>query len=181
MDDLVFYWPPNELQQPVKRPGESSSVDGEDVWDPGSLLYPSWPQSNNQPGTSSGEVSNLTNVSTAQASPHPNTSKASPLKRNFSSLFDPDREKKRKIDQAYRERLRQRKEDMQFSLGTLTEENESLKKENESLKKDNTLMHRTLRDQEKEIDRLRNDFSQLKSEYEKQNVLVQTLSGLLVK
>ena len=69
---------------------------------------------------------------------------------------------------------------MQSELGMLTDENGSLKKENKSLKRDNTLMNQTLRDQAKEIDRLRNDLFQLKSEYEKQNVLVQTLSGLLV-
>lgn len=69
---------------------------------------------------------------------------------------------------------------MQGRLETLTRENVYLKKENESLKTDNDWMHRTLSDQAKEIDRLRNDLLRLKSEYEKQNVLVQTLSGILV-
>ena len=67
-----------------------------------------------------------------------------------------------------------------MKLETFIGENGSLKKENESLKMDNALMHQTLSNQAKEIDRLRNDLFQLKSEYEKQNVLLQTLSGLLV-
>ncbi|XVE61062.1 hypothetical protein DITRI_Ditri06bG0009600 [Diplodiscus trichospermus] len=71
------------------------------------------------------------------------------------------------------------KEEMQGNLETFKVENEHLKEENEFLKEDNGLMHQTLRDQAKEIDRLRSDLSQLKSEHEKQNVLVQTLSGLL--
>ncbi|XP_022766616.1 uncharacterized protein LOC111311475 isoform X2 [Durio zibethinus] len=68
---------------------------------------------------------------------------------------------------------------MQVDLVNLKGENESLKKENESLRMDNSLMNQTLRDQEKEIDKLRSDLCQLKHEHEKQNVLVQTLSGIL--
>ncbi|XVE61057.1 hypothetical protein DITRI_Ditri06bG0009400 [Diplodiscus trichospermus] len=181
MDDLNW-WPGN-------RPSETFSVDGEhvwkstshglQVWDPGSLPYPNWPQSNNQPGTSSEVVPKQTNVSTAQPSPHPNTSKASRLKRNESTLSESDREKKRRTDQAYRAREKKKKQDMQQNLGMLTEENEYLKKENESLKKNDSLMRQTLRNQEEEIHRLRNGLFQLKSESEKQNALVQTLSEFL--
>ncbi|XVE61044.1 hypothetical protein DITRI_Ditri06bG0008800 [Diplodiscus trichospermus] len=145
----------------------------------GSILYQNWSQNNNQPGTSGGVVPNLTNVSTAQASPHPNTSKASPVKRSVSCLSEADRERKRKKDKDYRERVKKNKEDMELKLEMLTEENESLKKENESLKGDHALMHQTLRDKAKEMDGLRNDLFQLKSELGKQNVLVQTLSSLL--
>ncbi|XWS59045.1 hypothetical protein CRYUN_Cryun08bG0087500 [Craigia yunnanensis] len=180
----------NEPHHPPKRPSGTCSADDEDdrrstshplqVWDPVSLLYPNCPRSNNQPGISSGVVPNQTNISTAQASQPPNISNASLLKRNLSSLSGPEQaQRKRKYDQAYRERCKKVKEEMQLNLETLTGENESLKKENEFLKKDNALMHQTLRDQAKEIDRLRNDLFQLKSEYEKQNVLLQTLSGLL--
>ncbi|XWS65358.1 hypothetical protein CRYUN_Cryun05aG0105900 [Craigia yunnanensis] len=88
-------------------------------------------------------------------------------------------QRKRKNDQAYRERCKKAKEDMQSNLGMLTGENKSLKKENESLKRDNALMNETLRNQLKEIDQLRSDLFQLKREHEKQNVLVQTLSAFL--
>lgn len=143
-------------------------------------MYPNLPRTDNRSGISSGVVANQTNVSTAQVSQLPNFSNASILKRNSSSLSESERAlKKKKIDQAYRERCKKSKEAMQGRLETLTRENVYLKKENESLKTDNDWMHRTLSDQAKEIDRLRNDLLRLKSEYEKQNVLVQTLSGIL--
>ncbi|KAK6232121.1 hypothetical protein SCA6_002194 [Theobroma cacao] len=71
------------------------------------------------------------------------------------------------------------KVEMESNLEVLRGENISLKKENERLKKDNAVMDQTLKDQAKEIDQLKNNLSQLKREYGKQNVLVQTLSGLL--
>ncbi|XP_022746110.1 uncharacterized protein LOC111296210 isoform X3 [Durio zibethinus] len=92
-------------------------------WDSVSLLYP---QSNNQPAITSGVVPNHTNGSTSQACQPPNIPNAALLKRNFSSLSEPERvQRKKKSDQLYRDKCK------------------------------------------------------LKSEYEKQNVLVQTLSGLL--
>lgn len=72
------------------------------------------------------------------------------------------------------------KVEMESNLEVLRGENNTLKKENERLKKDNAVMDQTLKDQAKEIDQLKNNLSQLKREYGKQNVLVQTLSGLLV-
>ncbi|XWS43083.1 hypothetical protein CRYUN_Cryun16bG0071100 [Craigia yunnanensis] len=179
-DDLLFH-PPwlNESIHPTKHPSETCSDDDEAEWIL-PFLSSNWPRSNNQPGINSGVVSNQTNVSTAQSSQPPNISNASLLKRNFSSLSEPDRaQRKKEIDQAYRERCKRQKKDMQLKLGMLTDENGSLKEENKLLKRNNTLMNQTLRDQGKELDRLRNDLFQLKSEYEKQNVLVQTLSGLL--
>ncbi|XP_022746109.1 uncharacterized protein LOC111296210 isoform X2 [Durio zibethinus] len=187
MEDIsgVFSW---ELQHLSKRSSETCSDDDEDdrrstshallqEWDSVSLLYP---QSNNQPAITSGVVPNHTNGSTSQACQPPNIPNAALLKRNFSSLSEPERvQRKKKSDQLYRDKCKKHKEEMQLNLETLTGENEYLKKENELFKKDNTLMHQTLRDQAKEIDRSRNDLFQLKSEYEKQNVLVQTLSGLL--
>lgn len=69
---------------------------------------------------------------------------------------------------------------MKSNLENLTGENESLKKENQSLKAANASMNQTLTDQAKEIDQLRSDLLQLKNEHEKQNILLETLSGLLV-
>ncbi|XP_022743364.1 uncharacterized protein LOC111294351 [Durio zibethinus] len=147
-------------------------------WDEGSI--PIWAQSNSQPGINNRVVPNQTNVSTAQASRPTNISNSPLLQRSLSTLSGSERAlRKRKIDQAYRQRTKKAKEDMQSNLGMLTEENESLNKENESLKKDNASMKDTLRDQEKEIGRLKSDLFQLKHEHEKQNVLVQTLSELL--
>ncbi|XVE95832.1 hypothetical protein REPUB_Repub02eG0167600 [Reevesia pubescens] len=183
-------WPLVESHHSQKRPSETGSEDDEDgwrsssqllqVWDPG-LQYPSWNQSNNQAGISSGVVQNqISNVSTALASQSPNISNASLLKRNLSSLSGLERaQRKRKTDQAYRERCRNLKAEMQKNLENLTGENESLQNENESLKKDNALMNQTLRDQAKEIDWLRRDLSRLKHEHEMQNVLLQSLSGIL--
>ncbi|XVF56244.1 hypothetical protein PTKIN_Ptkin06aG0103400 [Pterospermum kingtungense] len=196
MEDLYF-WDQIEPLHTPKLPSETCSDDDDDDddessssshalrrWrDPGSLLYSNLPRTNNGAGISSGlVVASQTNVSTgtAQATQPPDVSNASLLKRNPSTLSESERvQRKRKTDQAYRQRCKKHKEVMQLKLETLTGENDSLKKENESLKKDNALMHQTLSDQSKEIDQLKNDLFQLKSEYEKQNVLVQTLSGFL--
>ncbi|XVE95835.1 hypothetical protein REPUB_Repub02eG0167800 [Reevesia pubescens] len=172
----------SHLSQSQKRPSETGSEDDEDgwrsssqfpqVWDPG-LQYPGWNQSNNQAGISCGVFQNqISNVSTVLASQSPTISNASLLKRTLSSLSGSEgAQRKRKIDQAYRERCRNLKAEMQMNLENLTGENESLMNENKSLKKDDALMNQTLRDQAKEIDRLRSDLSWLKREYEKQNVL----------
>ncbi|KAE8653842.1 RNA-directed DNA polymerase [Hibiscus syriacus] len=193
MEDIfqTISWGLNEPRHSQKRPTESCSEDGEEdwrstspslqVWDPGSLLYPNWVQGQNQPAISSGIVpSQISNVSTPQAFQSPDMSTGSVLKRNLSSLHGSERaQRKRKIDQAYRARCRSLKMEMQFNMENLKGENDSLMKENESLKDANSLMNQTLRDQEKEIEQLRSDLLQIKCEYEKQNVLVRTLSGLL--
>ncbi|GMJ02379.1 hypothetical protein HRI_003907100 [Hibiscus trionum] len=190
MEDM-FPWGMNDSHHSQKRPIESCSDDDEEdwrstspslpVWDPGSLLYPSWVQGQNQPAISIGVVpSQISNVSTPQPFPSPDISTGSVLKRNLSSLSGSERaQRKRKNDQAYRERCRILKMEMQSNMENLKGENDSLKIENESLKDANSLMNQTLRDQEKEIEQLRSDLLQIKREYEKQNVLVQTLSGLL--
>ncbi|OMO51262.1 hypothetical protein CCACVL1_29899 [Corchorus capsularis] len=159
--------------RPQKRPNEtfSGAVDGEDKmgneymylnFDPTGMMVPY-------------------HSGTSQAIQSPNTSSTPHLTRSASArISDPEKaEKKKRIDQAYREKCKRMKLDMQINLEILTVENDSLKKENESLKKANASMNQTLKDQAKEIDRLRNDLSQLKREWEKQNVLVQTLSGLI--
>lgn len=70
-------------------------------------MYPNLPRTDNRSGISSGVVANQTNVSTAQVSQLPNFSNASILKRNSSSLSESERAlKKKKIDQAYRERCK---------------------------------------------------------------------------
>ncbi|KAH1123011.1 hypothetical protein J1N35_006171 [Gossypium stocksii] len=171
-----------------KFPSESCSDADEDnwrsaspslqQWDPGSLLYPNWAQSHNQPGISSGVVPNQ--ISNHSPSLKELTNDHSILKRNLSSVSGSERAlRKKRIDQAYRERCKNHKMEMQSNVENLKEENDSLKKENTSLQKDYSLMNQTLRDQEKEIEQLRNDLLQLKREHEKQNVLVLTLSGLL--
>ena len=69
------------------------------AWDPGLI--------NNPLGIINGLVPNQTNISTAQASQPTNISNSPVLKRNFSSLSGTERaERKRKIDQAYRERCK---------------------------------------------------------------------------
>ncbi|KAL4311180.1 hypothetical protein GQ457_01G012960 [Hibiscus cannabinus] len=193
MEDIfpTISWGVSESHHSQKRPIESCSDDDEEDWrstspslqdwDPGSLMYPSWVQGQNQPAIRSGVVpSQISNVNTPQTFQSPDISTASVLKRNFSSLSGSERaQRKRKIDQAYRERCRNIKMEMQLNMENLKGENDSLKIENESLKDANSLMNQTLRDQEKEIEQLRSDLLQIKREYEKQNVLVQTLSGLL--
>ncbi|XVE61052.1 hypothetical protein DITRI_Ditri06bG0009100 [Diplodiscus trichospermus] len=164
-----------DLHQSSNQPGLSSlfGTPGLQVSDPVSLLYLYWSQSSNQAGTSSGVVPNETY--TAQAPPHPNTSKASALKGNVN------RERKRKNDQAYRKRVKKNKEDMQLNLLALSKENESLKKQKESIEKYYALTHQTSRDQAKEIVQLRSDVFQLKNVCDKQNVLVQALSRRFVE
>ncbi|XP_017623025.1 uncharacterized protein LOC108467066 isoform X2 [Gossypium arboreum] len=172
-----------------KLPSESCSDADEDnwrsaspslqPWDPGSLLYSNWAQSHNQPGISSGGVV-PNQISNHSPSLKELTNNHSILKRNLSSVSGSERAlRKKRIDQAYRERCKNHKMEMQSNVENLKEENDSLKKENTSLLKDYSLMNRTLRDQEKEIEQLRNDLLQLKREHEKQNVLVLTLSGFL--
>ncbi|XP_021283162.1 rab11 family-interacting protein 3-like isoform X2 [Herrania umbratica] len=174
----------NESALSQKRPSETCSHGDEDDWSSTfqqqqmELLpfsNPFWPPSNNQPEN----ILIQTSVSTSQASQATNNSNASLLKRNYSKLSEPERDRKRKTDKKYRERCKKVKVEMVSNLEMLMEENNSLKKENGSLKADNAMMNQTLGDQAKEIDQLRNNLSQLKSEYGKQNVLVQTLSGLL--
>ncbi|XP_039007686.1 uncharacterized protein LOC120135482 [Hibiscus syriacus] len=177
MDDIF-----PTIRHTQKRQSENcSDVDEEyhDLID--HILLPNWVQDLNQPGISSdfapGQISN---VSTPQTFQSPNFSNGSVLKRNVSNLSGPERAmRKRRIDQAYRERCRNLKTEMQSNMENLKGENDSLKIENESLKEANSLMNQTLRDQEYEIEKLRSDFVQIKREYEQQNVLVQTLSGLL--
>ncbi|KAB2046254.1 hypothetical protein ES319_D01G220900v1 [Gossypium barbadense] len=170
-----------------KLPCESCSDADEDNWRSaspslqpwdGSFLYPDWAQSHNQPGISSGVVPNQ--ISNHSPSLKELTNNHSILKRNLSSVSGSERAlRKKRIDQAYRERCKNHKMEMQSNVENLKDENDSLKKENTSLLKDYSLMNQTLRDQEKEIEQLRNDLLQLKREHEKQNVLVLTLSGLL--
>ncbi|KAE8704666.1 RNA-directed DNA polymerase [Hibiscus syriacus] len=145
------------------------------------ILFPHWVQSQNQPGISTGVATGqISNVSTPQAFQSPNVSNGSVLKRNVSNLCGHERAlRKRRIDQAYRERCRTLKTEMQSNMENLKGENDSLKIENEALKDANSLMNQTLKDQENEIEKLRSDLVQIKREYEQQNVLVQTLSGLL--
>ncbi|XP_022746111.1 uncharacterized protein LOC111296210 isoform X4 [Durio zibethinus] len=93
-------------------------------WDSVSLLYP---QSNNQPAITSGVVPNHTNGSTSQACQPPNIPNAALLKRNFSSLSEPERvQRKKKSDQLYRDKCK---------ADPVQLENEKLKDENASLRK----------------------------------------------
>ncbi|EOY14248.1 hypothetical protein QUC31_010657 [Theobroma cacao] len=184
LQDAFIYRVLQEASLSQKRPGETCSHGVEDDWStpfqpqqmelfhfPNTL----WPPSNNQPGN----IPIQPSVSTAQASQAPNNSNASLLNRTNSKLSEPDRDRKRKTDKKYRENCKKVKVEMESNLEVLRGENISLKKENERLKKDNAVMDQTLKDQAKEIDQLKNNLSQLKREYGKQNVLVQTLSGLL--
>ncbi|XP_021298813.1 uncharacterized protein LOC110427581 isoform X2 [Herrania umbratica] len=89
-------------------------------------------------------------------------------------------EKKRKIDQAYRERCKKTKTQMIRDLKTFGEENEHLRMENKTLKEDNASMTQMLQSQTKELLQHKNRLDQLKFENEKQNALVQVLSDLVV-
>ncbi|XP_022766615.1 uncharacterized protein LOC111311475 isoform X1 [Durio zibethinus] len=107
-----------------KLPTETCSDNNEDGW--GSVLY--WPQR-----ISGGAVPNqISNVGTPQASQSPNISDCSLLKRNVSSLSEPDErtQRKREIDQAYRQRCK---------ADPVRLENEKLKDENALLKKNANL------------------------------------------
>ncbi|KAA3456307.1 transcription factor kayak-like [Gossypium australe] len=147
-------------------------------WDPGSLMYSGRGQ--NQSGISNEIILSEANGSTVQASQSPNTSNAPVLRKAYSTLSQAERaQRKRMTDQAYRGRVKLHKEQMKSNLENLTGENESLKKENQSLKAANASMNQTLTDQAKEIDQLRSDLLQLKNDHEKQNILLETLSGLL--
>ncbi|KAE8731222.1 RNA-directed DNA polymerase [Hibiscus syriacus] len=195
MEDMfqTITWGLNEPRHSQKRPTESYSEDGEEdcksastslqEWDHifSQMYPPNWVRGQNQPAISSGVVpSQISNVSSPQTFQSPDISTGSVLKRNVSSLHGSERaQRKRKIDQAYRARCKNLKMEMQLNMENLKGENDSLMKENESLKDANSLMNQTLKDQEKEIEQLKSDLLQIKCEYEKQNVLVQTLSGLL--
>ncbi|KAE8664314.1 RNA-directed DNA polymerase [Hibiscus syriacus] len=138
----------------------------------GSLTY-----QQNQPGVSSGVTLNEINGSTVHASQSPNTSGARALTKSQSTLSTADRnERKRLIDQAYRERVKNNKAQMQSNLENLARENDSLKEENQSLKQDNASMNQTLAKQAAMIDQLRSDLLQLKHSHDKQNVLLETLT-----
>ncbi|KAK6231078.1 hypothetical protein QUC31_002596 [Theobroma cacao] len=89
-------------------------------------------------------------------------------------------EKKRKIDQAYRERCKKTKTQMMRDLNTFGDENECLRVENKTLKEQNASMTQTLQSQTKELHQHKNRLDQLKFESEKQNALVQVLSDLVV-
>ncbi|XP_039023844.1 uncharacterized protein LOC120156610 [Hibiscus syriacus] len=142
------------------------------VWNQGSLMYPQ-----NHPGVSSGVTLNQTNGSTVHASQSPNTSGARALRKSQSNLSATDRnERKRLTDQAYRERVKNNKVQMQLNLGNLARENDFLKEENQSLKEDNASMNQTLTKQVAMIDQLRSDLLRLKRDHDKQNVLLETLA-----
>lgn len=87
--------------------------------------------------------------------------------------------KKKEIDRAYRERLKQGKMQMKTKLETLNDENQDLKNENEKLKHENVSMNDVLKSQEREIDQLKTSLYKMKLEYEKQFSLVQKFSQLL--
>lgn len=101
---------------------------------------------------------------------------------NLTDTGTPPRERsrrKREIDRAYRERMKQGKVEMKTNLDTLLEENDTLNQENKSLKQDNVLMNEILKSQTKEIDQFKTEFDKMRYEYNKQNALVQRLSELL--
>ncbi|KAK9005763.1 hypothetical protein V6N11_043183 [Hibiscus sabdariffa] len=184
MDAILtaFSLPTNESRHTQKRQTESCSDFQEQTHDfPDELQFLNWVQSQNQPGISSGVApTHISNVSTPQTFQSPNISNGSVFKRSLSSLSVPERAmRKRRNDRAYRERCRNKKMEMQSNLANLKGENDSLKKENDSLKDANSSLNQTLRDQENEIELLRSDLIKIKREYEQQNVLVQTLSGIL--
>ncbi|GMI97681.1 hypothetical protein HRI_003437400 [Hibiscus trionum] len=144
-------------------------------WNHGASIY-----TQNHPGESSGVTLNQISGGTVQASRSPNTSSARVLKKSQSSLSATDRnERKRQIDHAYRQRVKNDKVQMQSNLGNLTRENYALKEENQSLKEDNASMNQTLTKQVAMIDQLRNDLLQLKQDHGKQNVLLETLTQYL--
>ncbi|PPD90485.1 hypothetical protein GOBAR_DD12579 [Gossypium barbadense] len=100
-------------------------------WD-GSFLYPDWAQSHNQPGISSGVVPNQ--ISNHSPSLKELTNNHSILKRNLSSVSGSERAlRKKRIDQAYRERCKVSLSSHLISFLLL--ENEKLKDENASLRK----------------------------------------------
>ncbi|GKV23300.1 hypothetical protein SLEP1_g33046 [Rubroshorea leprosula] len=96
-----------------------------------------------------------------------------------TSMTNEDRAIKRARDQAYRERLKKRKTEMEGNMEALTQENKALKVENGALKAENTRLNQASQSQGEGMDKLKHDFNQLKHEYNKQTVLVQTLSGVL--
>ncbi|KAB2065963.1 hypothetical protein ERO13_A09G119200v2 [Gossypium hirsutum] len=169
------------MDDPLTGKRFSSTDDDEEVlqqWDPGSLMYSGWAE--NPSGISNEIIQSQANGSTVQASQSPNISNAPVLRKCHSTLSQAERALRKRItDQAYRGRVKLHKELMKSNLESLTGENESLKKENQSLKAANASMNQTLTDQAKEINQLRSDLLQLKNDHEKQNILLETLSGLL--
>ncbi|XWS10632.1 hypothetical protein CRYUN_Cryun38cG0013100 [Craigia yunnanensis] len=89
-------------------------------------------------------------------------------------------ERKRKIDKAYRERCKMKKQKMTQNIVTLREENEHLKIEHESLKQNNACMTQMLQSQRGELNEYKSRLCNLKLKNEKQKAIVQILSDLVV-
>ncbi|GLU07178.1 hypothetical protein SLE2022_241450 [Rubroshorea leprosula] len=96
-----------------------------------------------------------------------------------TSITNQDRAIKRARDKAYREREKKRKIEMEDNLKELTQENNALKDEVRASKAENTRLNQAFQSQGEGMDKLKHDFNQLKHDYIKQNVVVQTLSGAL--
>ncbi|GLT42702.1 hypothetical protein SLA2020_166880 [Shorea laevis] len=96
-----------------------------------------------------------------------------------TSMTNQDRAIKRARDKAYREREKKRKTELKDNVEALTQENKAFREENRALKAENRRLNQAFLSQGEGMDKLKHDFNQLKLEYKKQNVLVQTLSGVL--
>ncbi|MBA0660391.1 hypothetical protein Goklo_012412 [Gossypium klotzschianum] len=89
-------------------------------------------------------------------------------------------EKKRKTDEAYRERCKMKKEQMMQKLETVGKENEYLKTENQCLKERNVFLNQSLLSRTNELNEIKYQLDNLRNKNEKQNTLVQILSHRLV-
>ncbi|GLT42703.1 hypothetical protein SLA2020_166890 [Shorea laevis] len=89
-----------------------------------------------------------------------------------TSMLNQDRAIKRARDQAYRERVKKRKIEMEGNTVALTQKNKVLEDEN-------TRLNKAFQSQKEEMDKLKHELNRLMPEYKKQDVLVKILSEQL--
>ncbi|KAJ6943851.1 hypothetical protein NC652_009326 [Populus alba x Populus x berolinensis] len=105
----------------------------------------------------------------------------SKLKRKAPDDVNRDQERKKEVDRAYRQRCKFMKIKNEEKLCVLTEENNRLNRENKHLKNEEVRLEEVVQTQNENMKQLKGNFCQLKSQLDKQNIVVEVLSKQLVR
>lgn len=100
-------------------------------------------------------------------------------KRKAPDDVNRDQERKKEADRAYRQRCKFKKIKNEEKLCALTEENNRLDRENKHLKNEEVRLKEVVQTQNENMKQLQGHFCQLKSQLDKQNIVVEVLSKQL--
>lgn len=103
----------------------------------------------------------------------------SKLKRKAPDDVNRDQERKKEVDRAYRQRCKFKKIKNEEKLSVLTEENNRLDRENKHLKNEEVRLEEVVQTQNENMKQLKGNFCLLKSQLDKQKIVVEVLSKQL--